>query len=152
MVNRFFLEMSREQMPGYGKVSIGQVRLVDKEIFARLAEHSRKGFDTLEFDPGLSQLSLDKVLEKVLDEPRISTLLMPLPSFSKQIVNKPETNKRQQQAIDNLQAEVKRLKAKGSKGGEKGAKGARWWQSQRCQRCQQECQHAKRAPRYVIGI
>jgi hypothetical protein len=138
LINRYFLEMSREQIPGYGKVSVDQIRLADKEVFERLAEHSRKGFDSLETDPTLNQLPLDQILPKVMDETRIVTLLMPLPGFAKQVVQKPDSsnssNKRQQQTIEGLQAEVKRLKASGGKGdkggggkaggkGDKGGKG-----------------------------
>ena len=87
------------------------------------------------------KLPLDAVLLSVLDETRIATLLMPLPNFARQRVAKPggEANKRQQQTIENLHAEVKRLKVGkwgerfdkpgkgerkgGSKGGSKSTKG-----------------------------
>ena len=108
LVNRYFLEMSREQLPGYGKVTVDQIRMTDKEVFARLGEHSRKGYDSIEL-PFVDQLPLDPILIKVLDEVRIATLLMPLPGYSRS-APKHESNKREQQVIEGLQSQIKKLR------------------------------------------
>ena len=60
--------MEQEQLPGYCKVMIQQVRRTDKHIFLRLAELTRAGFQALDWPEGT--FPLDQYVQKKFEEHR----------------------------------------------------------------------------------
>jgi len=108
LIKWFFREMEREAIPGYDKVSIDQIGRVDREIFRRLAEETRSGL-------GLSQdgsYPLSAHLANVMREPRVITLMQPLPRKQASASSgDPQKRTADTAELEKLRAEVKALKA-----------------------------------------
>ena len=76
LVNKYFDEMAAEVLPNHAPVSLEQVRLVDKEVFKRMAQETRGGFSKIILiDKG--ELPLDKIMKRVMNEHRVQALLSP---------------------------------------------------------------------------
>ena len=125
----YFEEMDRDQLSGYATVSMEQVRRADKELFIQIAKHTRGGLEGLKLKHFDEELPLDATVRRIMTEPRFNVLLFPLPlgaGRSTAPSNHDSDNKRKANQIEQLQAELKRLKSsntlkppigKGSSGG-----------------------------------
>ena len=119
LIGMYFEEMAREPLHGYAKVSVDQVRRTDQAIFKRLGEKTTAGFRHLKNG---DTLCLDGLLAKVLEEPRVLTLIVPLQNAGQaKQAKEPRANTSE---LDSLRAQVKRLQAevkgKGKDAGKKG--------------------------------
>jgi len=128
LINMYFEEMGRDDLPGYNSISFAQIRAADKEIFARLADKTRCGFSGLG-DP-LAQtpiLPLDDLWPRVMVEPRVVALLLPLASSAPKQAPQQAATKRGGDELERLKEEVKKLrqqgKGVGKNGKDKGKKG-----------------------------
>jgi len=112
LVRYFFRELNADPLPGYNKISIDQMQRVDKEIFRRLAEETRSGLGI----DGDGNYPLDSHLEKIRAEPRIVTLMLPLPLARSISAASSDSQGGKRNADDaeltRLREEVKRLKAR----------------------------------------
>ena len=79
ILNVLMREYTREQPDEFQKVSLDQIYAADKVIFLALAERTEGGLDAL---PG-GAYPLDSLIQPVLDEPRIKSLLNPFPKSVK---------------------------------------------------------------------
>ena len=79
-VAKLFKEYFREPLFGYEKTTLQQVQLADAELFAEMAELSNGSLTAVL--PGI--LPLDIFLPRVMADPRVSTLLVPLPARARQ--------------------------------------------------------------------
>lgn len=138
-------EMHREPVPGYQKVSIGQIHRVDQEIFLRLAEETRSGLaSTVSGD-----CVLDAILPGILLEPRIVAFLNPLPSGTK-VTSDPAGSKRgPEKELARLREENKKIRAQmtnkgaGKRDGDKGKGKKRKHEAER---------GTSRMPQELIGL
>ena len=117
LVEFLFEELTREPMEDHYPVTLNQVKEADLQVFKRLGELIRAGFDGV----GEDTLPLDVILPKVIVEPRIAQLL-----FQRQKpVGKPEpfeggNNRGKDDELERLRRKNKKLKSEASKGGNKG--------------------------------
>ena len=117
LVEFLFGELTRDPMEDHYPVTLNQVKEADLQVFKRLGEMTRAGFDGVPDD----ELPLDVLLPKVILEPRIAQLL-----FQRQKpVGKAEPfesgNKRSNDdELERLRRENKKLKSETGKGGNKG--------------------------------
>eukprot|EP00973_Karenia_brevis_P001363 185223-Karenia_brevis.AAC.1 len=108
-------ELMRDPLPGYSRPTLDQIKRADFEIFSRAAE-------LLEEDLSIrtdATLPLDSVIPRILVEPRIQALMMPLPTAS-------GSKRNNEDEVERLREQVKYLKGstKGNgKSGNKSGKG-----------------------------
>ena len=127
-------EYARDPLPDFHQVSWAQIQRADEEVFVRFAEETRDGLP-LGSD---GRLALDKLVDDVLKEHRITACLAP----KQKPVARPDASsqhggggasrsgggggdKRMANELNQLKAQVKKLKAQGpsGKGQGKGPKG-----------------------------
>ena len=117
LVEFLFEELTREPMEDHYPVTLNQVKEADLQVFKRLGELTRAGFDGV----GEGTLPLDVILPKVIVEPRIAQLLF----HRQKPVGKPEpfeggNNRGKDDELERLRRKNKKLKSEASKGGNKG--------------------------------
>jgi hypothetical protein len=131
LMKYYLREHGRDPLPGYAPISLEQIQRTDREIFRRMAEETRSGL-------GLTiggEYPLDPIVKRILAEPRIVALMMPLPSAKSTVAGDSGATKRSADVaeLNRLREEVKRLKTRGQssssgsqgggpKGGSKGKK------------------------------
>jgi hypothetical protein len=75
-VDKMFREYMRDPLYGYEKISLEQLARADSELFAELSELSRGQLNVSSF----GKLALDALLPCAMADPRVSSLLVPLPA------------------------------------------------------------------------
>jgi hypothetical protein len=123
MVAFLFREYMRLPPPGYGKVSIEQLRRADLEIFRQLQEQTRGGVKLM---PD-GRMPLDLVLPGILVSPRVAMLLMPLPASSgskRQASGDADANPRQAKRHKAAKAKAAASAVSAGAGGKAGGKRA----------------------------
>eukprot|EP00971_Amphidinium_carterae_P340235 6478455-Amphidinium_carterae.1 len=78
LVHRYLHDLVQEPIPGYARVSWAQIKRCDEEIWRRMADMTQ---GSLKRD-GEGRRPLDRVAERLLDDPRVFYLLLPLPALS----------------------------------------------------------------------
>jgi len=121
LINMYFDELARDDLPRYNSISLDQIRAADKEIFVRLADQTRGGFSGLG-DPLAHTpiLPLDDLLPRVMVEPRVVALLLPLASSAPRQVSQQSATKRGGDELERLRDEVKKLRQQGKGDGKDG--------------------------------
>jgi hypothetical protein len=107
LVRWYMRELHRDALPGYKKTSLDQIALVDKEIFMRLTEETRSGLHIEPLDGGYV---LDRLLPSVMLEPRIISILNPLPAGGNGSGGPPSVKRAADNELDKLRQDNKRLK------------------------------------------
>ena len=111
MVKLMLKEYHRDPLPGYAKVSVPQLMRYDKEVFKRLAEETRSGLELT----SAGDMPLDLLLPRVMAEPRIAALLVPLPLTTVAVLG--ETIKRPRPEDKGRESDPKWQKNDKGKGG-----------------------------------
>lgn len=109
--------------PGYAKVSLNQLKRADEEVWRRIALECRDGLKwTVQEHP-----PFERALKKVIFDPAVRLLLMPLPSLSASSVVKNESHeptdklsRGQKRRIRELEDENARLRQAARAGGRPG--------------------------------
>ena len=78
-VDKMFREYMRDPLFGYERVSLEQLARADAELFAELSELSKGCLNST----ALGGLALDHLLPVAMADPRVSSLLVPLPGRSR---------------------------------------------------------------------
>ena len=114
-VSKLFREYGREPISGYEKVGLEQLRLADEELFSEMSELSG-GMLTQTI---MSELPLDAVLPRVMCDPRVSSLLVPLPARSRAapaLTKIDEQDKKRQRLEKEKAKRERKWEKKGGKG------------------------------------
>ena len=102
LISWYQVELDRKPLPGFSTVTLDQVHRVDCEIFSRLTELVQEDLSLDE----MGKPPLDTLLPIVMNEPRIQAMLFPPRSGT--------TRREPDGELQELRAEVKRLKSSAS--------------------------------------
>eukprot|EP00971_Amphidinium_carterae_P348339 6490440-Amphidinium_carterae.2 len=111
LVHRYLHDLMQDPIPGYSRVSWAQIKRCDEEIWRRMADLTQ---GSLKRDCD-GRRPLDKVAEKMLDDPRVFYLLLPLPvaSGSSSLSQAPSSKRQFSQSKSSTSAPQKYQKGSG---------------------------------------
>ena len=145
----YIRELQRDAVPGYQKISLTQVLRVDQEIFRRLAELTRSGLAT---DMMTGDFVLDPLLPRVLLEPRIVAFMNPLPLGAKTGGEAAGAKRGNDNEVERLREEVKRMKTQLKAGGKGAGKGSGKKDKDKDKDKKRKPEDNARMPKELIGL